>query len=317
MKTTSRRSLCLTILFLSALGLVPPRDSVAGAPSPESAPPPASAGANGEASSAADDAARKQAIADFEADERLGKRLVQVPGDVQGKTAYLFEVVYHSDEPDQELKRAALRRLHETDPRIITAVVTSRLASSPPDVQIGMLEMTREVYHRIGGVDATLDDTMCELIRNGNPEVAAKAIEITSGLALPSAYLPLRELAADPHSPMREKAIEAIGRLRDPRSVIYFKKLLENPGAPKEQIYQALALIGRPSALLLKEKMNAPDAKDRDLACDALITIADGDDLSALYAYIQKYPPQGERKKRIYDAIATIEVRGQERPSGE
>lgn len=283
-----------------------------GAPATATAPPPAAEG-----SPAPDDAAKKQAIADFEADERLGKRLLQAPGDVMGKTRFLFELVYDDAERDVELKGAASRRLHETDPRTITAIVTARLASSPPSVQIGMLELTREVYLRIGGVDATLDDALTERIRGGNPTVAAKAIEVTSELGIPSAYLPLRELASTPGSPLREKAIEAIARLRDPRSVIYFKKLLDSDGAPKEQIYRGLATIGRPSALLLKEKMNSGSPQDRDLACDALITMATGEDLSALYAYIQKYPPQGERKERIYDTIATIEVRGQERPSGQ
>ena len=180
-----------------------------------------------------------------------------------------------------------------------------------------MLDMTRHVYPHIGGVDATLDDVLTQQIRHGQPAVAAKAIEITSQLGIPAAYLPLRELATTPGSPLRDEAISAMARLRDPRAVIYFTKLLETEGAPKAEIYRGLAAIGRPAALLLKQKMNDPRPEDHEPAGDALITMATGDDLSALYAYIQKYPPQGERKQRIYDTIATIEARGQERPAGE
>jgi len=309
---TPRRLLRRAIRLLAGLASI----LAAGGGPRAAAPPPTPAAAEG---SAAPDAgvAKPQAVIEFEADERLGQRLAQAPGDIQSKTLYLFELAYNDAEPDTELKRAAMRRLRETEPRVVTAVVTARLASSPPNVQLGMLEITREVYPKIGGLDATLDDTLSERIRDGNPQVSAKAIEVTSHLGVQASYLPLREVASTPGSPQREQAIQAIARLRDPRAVIFFKKLLDGKSAPKEEIYRGLGAIGRPAALLLKEKMNDPSPQDRDLACDALITMASGDDLSALYAYIQKYPPEGERKQRIYDAIATIEARGQERPAGE
>lgn len=290
--------LILATLFLSGLASVPRAAAQATAVTPPS------------------DAARGAAVSAFEADERLGKRLLQAPGDVTEKARYLFDLAYDPAEPDLELKSAALRRLRTTDPRIVATVVTSRLAVSSPEERIGMLEMSREIYGRLGGLDATLDDALAERIRDQDPKVAGKAIEVLSELGVAAAYLPLREVAGAPGSPLREQAVAAIARLHDPRAVVFFGKLLGSESAPKEQIYHGLAVIGRPSALLLKEKLSAPHAQDRDLACDALITMANGDDLSALYVYIQKYPPEGERKQRIYDAIATIEARGQDRPAG-
>ncbi len=146
--------------------------------------------------------------------------------------------------------------------------------------------------------------------------MAAKAIAVTSELGVQAAYIPMREVASTPGSPVQAQAIEALGRLRDPRAVVFFKKLLETDEAPRVVLYRGLGQIGRPAALLLKEKLRAPRAEDRDLACDALLGMADGDDLTALYAYIQKYPPEGERRRRIYDTIATLEAHGNERPAG-
>jgi hypothetical protein len=314
-KATFGRTVRLSLAILTGLTSLFPAAG-RGAPAAAQENPSESGGA-GAAIQDPPGEAKPRAVIEFEADERLGKRLLQAPGDVQGKTRYLFELAANDAEPDTELKKAAMRRIRDTEPRVVTAVVTARLAASPPQVQLDMLQITREIYQQIGGVDATLDDALTERIRDGSPPVAAKAIEVTSELGIKSAYLPLREVAGTPGSPLRGQAIDAMARLRDPRSVTYFKKLLESDGAPKEKLYEGLAVIGRPSALLLKEKMNATNPRDRDLACDALITMADGDDLSALYAYIQKYPPEGERKQRIYDVIATIEARGQERPAGE
>jgi hypothetical protein len=207
--------------------------------------------------SAGGESERARAVVEFEADERLGKHLLQVPGNDQAKTLHLFQLVSNDAEPDIELKKAAMRRLRETDPRIVTAVVTSHLGDSAPVVQLAMLDMIPLVYSKIGGVDATLDDVLVQRIRDGRPDVASKAIEVTSQLGIQAAYLPLREIAAGPASPQRSAAIAAMGRLRDPRAVIYFKKLLETEGAPKQDLYHGLAAIGRPAALLLKEKMNS------------------------------------------------------------
>ena len=75
--------------------------------------------------------------------------------------------------------------------------------------------------------------------------------------------------------------LEGIARLHDGRAIIFFKSLLDAHTAPREEIYQALADLGRPSALLLKSKLDDPQPEERRLALDALLPMATAEDLSA------------------------------------
>ena len=133
-------------------------------------------------------------------------------------------------------------------------------------------------------------------------------------LGIEDSYLPMREQASRAASPLRKQAIEGIAHLHDARAVIFFKNLLDTHAAPREEIYQALADLGRPASLLLKSKLDDPQPEERRMALDALLGMATAEDLSALYAYIRKYPPQGDLKKQIYDKIATLEAKQYERP---
>src|SRR5204863_1631680 len=140
----------------------------------QGAPAAGSAASSGAPDDAAD-AARKKAVADFEADERLGARLSQEPGEVHEQTRFLLDMVWSEAETDAELKAAAKRRLHDTDARVVATVITRRIAVSPVEEQIGMLDLARDVYPRVGGVDATFDDALAGTIRDKNERVAAKA----------------------------------------------------------------------------------------------------------------------------------------------
>jgi HEAT repeat protein len=115
---------------------------------------------------------------------------------------------------------------------------------------------------------------------------------------------------------MRLEAIEAIGRLNNPRAVGFLTKLLDENSVPRDAIFRALGQLGRPAALTLKQKLDDPDPAERRRALDALLPMANADDLGALYTYIQKYPPDGAAKTEIYDKIATIEAHQYERPLG-
>src|SRR5205823_3116966 len=109
-------------------------------------------------------------------------------------------------------------------------------------------------------------------------------------------------------STLRTEAIRAIGQLGDPRSVGFLQKLLETEPRLREEIYGALGRIGRPASLFLKTKLDDPDPGERLRALNTLLGMATQDDLSALYAYIAKHPPSGDLKKKVYDAIASLEV---------
>ena len=217
----------------------------------------------------------------YEEDERLAQRLLKVSGDVEARTSLCLDLAWNPDEPDAGLRAAALMG---------------------------------GIYRSLGGVNNIVNTTLAEQIRSSDISVATKAISVCSMLGIEDSYLPMRERASRPGSPLRKEAIEGIARLHDGRAIIFFKSLLDTHTAPREEIYQALADLGRPAALLLKSKLDDPQPEERRMALDALLRMATAEDLSALYAYIQKYPPQGDLKKQIYDKIATLEAKQYERP---
>jgi HEAT repeat protein len=202
------------------------------------------------------------------------------------------------------------------DPRVIAEEAIPILGTAPTATRLGLLDLIFGLYTKLGGVYSSLDVAMSDQIRSLDPTVARKAIEVCTQLGVREAYLPLREIASRPGAALREDAVAGLARLSDPRAVPFFKKLLDENSMPHDEIYQALGALGRPSALLLKSKLDDPDAAERRRALDALLPMATAEDLSGLYAYIQKYPPDGDLKKRIYDVIATIESQSFERPLG-
>jgi HEAT repeat protein len=218
------------------------------------------------------------------------------------------------DEPDAALRAAALRKLKTSDPRILSDLIVARIATVPVPERIGMLDLVAGIYRKLGGTNNVIDYALAEQIRSSDTSVAAKAIFICSTLGIQESYLPMRELASSIGSPLRKEAIEGISRLHDARAIVFFKTLLEADSAPRTEIYRALAELGRPAAVLLKSKLDDPRPEERRMALDALLGMATDEDLSALYGYIQKHPPQGDLKTRIYDKIATLEAKQYERP---
>ena len=249
------------------------------------------------------------------ADQKLAERLAPRGANPSVQTDLLLTVAWDSKET-AETRTAALRRLSEMDPRVIAEEAIPLLGTAPAASQIGLLDLISTLYTKLGGVYSSLNVAMSDQIRSLDPAVAHKAIETCTQLGVREAYLPLREIASRPGAPMRDEAINGLAKLSDPRAVPFFKSLLDANSVSRDEIYQALGTLGRPSALLLKSKLDDPDAAERRRALDALLPMATVDDLGGLYAYIQKYPPDGDLKKRIYDVIATIESQSFERPLG-
>ncbi len=311
----------LRIALLAALvGFAAAPRAVASAPSAPArlarpGPPGAAAGGRRLAAAGAQDQADAVALAD----RRLDARLLAAGGDVEGQTGVCLRLVWDQNEPDAGLREAAMRRLRTTDARVVADGIVELMPSSLPAVRIGMLELMADIYPGLGGRHSYVDGAMADQIRSPNLEVAKTAIAVCSRLGIPDSYLPMRELASQPKSPLRGDAIAGIARLRDPRAVGFLSKLLE-PGAgagSSAEVFQALAEIGRPAALVLKTKTDDPDPAIREQAIEALLRIATAEDLTALYTYVQKRRPQGELKTRLYDKIAELEAGAFERPVGQ
>lgn len=268
---------------------------------------------SGDAAGAAVVSATNDPLAE-ENDRKLYARLLELRSDEVGQTRYCLDVAWSPQESDEGVRSAALRRLRGTNPRVVAAAMEPAIGQASPAARVAMLELMGDLYPGLGGTHPSVDAFLCEQIRYPEPSVAKSAMSVCSRLGIPGAYLPLRELASRPGSSLRNDAIAAMAQLRDPRAVDFFGKLLDSQGAPREQIFRALAQMGRPSALLLKTKIDDADPQVRSLALNALLEIATVDDLSSLYAYIQKYPPEGELKRRVYDTIADLEAKGSERP---
>jgi HEAT repeat protein len=306
----------LRIVLLAALvGVAAGPRALASAPSapttaPQGAPTASQAPAGG---------AQDQADAITLADRRLDARLIAAGADVEGQTGVCLGLVWNQNEPDAALREAAMRRLRTTDARVVADGIVELMPSSLPPVRIGMLELMADIYPGLGGRHSYVDGALADQIRSPNQEVAKTAIAVCSRLGIPDSYLPMRELASQPKSPLRSDAIAGIARLRDPRAVGFLSKLIE-PGAGADssaEVFQALAELGRPAALVLKTRTDDPDPAIREQAIEALLRIATAEDLTALYTYVQKRRPQGELKTRLYEKIAELEAGAFERPVGQ
>ena len=256
-------------------------------------------------------AARDESVA---ADFRLADRLRGAGPGAAGQVLYCLSIAWNPAESDAAVREAALRRLQGTDARLVAESVITKIGTATPAERIGMLELMADLFPGMGGVHSSLNAVLAEQIRFRDVEVVTRAISVCSRLRLPDAYLPMREIASRTDSPLRIEAIQGIARLGDPRAVEFFKKLLESNSVPRDEIYRALAQLGRPASILLKSRLDDTDPAERRRAIDALIPMATAEDLTVLYAYIQKYPPEGDLKRALFDTIATIEARYYERP---
>jgi hypothetical protein len=311
--TTPPASNASTSSAFSAVS-APSAPSASSAPSAVSAPSASSAPSPSETTSP-DASPTTLAAAELQADDQLAERLKSLGATPAGQTRACLSIAWNPDEP-QGLRAAAIRRLRAGDARTLVEGLMTDLPSAPAHEKIGMMELMGDMYAGVGGVNSSLNDLLAQQIRSSDPNVAGAAIQVCARAGIPNAYLPLREIASKPDSPLRLQAIQAIGQITDPRAVGFLKKLLDDQGVPRDAIYRALGEIGRPAAVVLKMKLEDPDPAERRRALDALLPIANADDLSALYAYIQKYPPEGAAKAQIYDAIATIETKASDRPLG-
>jgi len=250
--------------------------------------------------------------ADMDADGTLAQLLLS-SATIERQTDACLDLAWEEKQTDV-LRAAAVRRLHATDPRVLIGRLTARIPSAPAAVSVHMMELLADVFRGLGGVDAGVNVLLADQIRSQDTTIAKGAIDVATRLKLREAYLPLREIASNRSSPLFATALEALVTLADPRAVSFFSKLLDDSSAPRDVIYRGLVAIGRPAALVLKQKLldNDPDARRR--ALDALLAIAGPQDLSALYTYIEKFPPEGEEKTRIYATIARIEASPQPRP---
>lgn len=286
----------------------PPSDPSPADPSPGEVP-----AAKAEAAPSAD----PSTVADSVADHRLGERLaVHATAGPSSQVDYCLSIAWSPTEPDESIRNAALRKLRNTDSRLIAESIMVEIDDAPPPTRIGMMQIMAEKFSTLGGNHPSLNQALADQIRFPVPEVARTAITICSQLRLPEAYLPMRELASRRESPLRTDAITGLSRLGDSRSVDFFKKLLDDPTTPRDEIYAGFAKLGRPAALFLKTKLDDKDPAERSRALTALLRMATVDDLTSLYAYVHKYPPEGDLKTQIYDTIATIETRASERPLG-
>lgn len=255
--------------------------------------------------------------ADFDADRRLAERMAtHATAGLSSQVDYGLAIAWSTQETDESLRKAALRKLLQTDSRQVAEVVIVRIAGATPEARIGMIELMAQMFSTLGGTHSSLNQALAEQIRFPVLEVSKTAIETCSQLRLPEAYLPLREIATRPGAALRTEAIVGLSRLGDPRAVEFFRKLLDEGSVPRDIVYEGLATLGRPASLLLKSKLDDKDPAERLRAIDALLLIATIDDLTTLYAYVHKYRPEGDLRQKIYNTIATIEARAAERPLG-
>jgi hypothetical protein len=245
--------------------------------------------------------------AELEADRALDALLRGARDDAE-QTSRCFDLAWGPQPVEEKIRRAALRRLRQTEARVYCSAVLERIETAPPEPRVEMLKITSEKLPELKGVDVPLITMIAVQIRSTDRRIAAAAIEIAGTHALRQAYLPLREILANPRSPLRNEAVRALGRIRDPRAVEPLRKLLDDDPSLKPEIYRALTSIGRPSSLVLKMRLDVADPAERALALDALLEIATPEDLGALYTFVQRHRPEGETKRRLYQTIALLEA---------
>jgi HEAT repeat protein len=244
---------------------------------------------------------------DAAADEKLADLLLNTPG-IPAQIDVCLDLAWNPREPDERLKKAAMRRLLACDPRQLSEQIMKHSERLTPAQRAPLVKLLAAVYGRMGGVDNRMNEFIVDAIRSTDLVLSEAGLNAAIDLGLRDGYLAMKEIAVRPGSPLRHKAIMGVAALKDPRSVDFFIKLLDTNEAPRDDLYKALAGIGRPAALFLKLKMLDPDAAERRRAVDALLPMTTAEDLSTLYTFIQKYPPEGELKTRLYDTIALIEA---------
>lgn len=243
---------------------------------------------------------------EIDADRELATALLGARSPAE-QAARCFDILWGPRRHVESLRAAAMRRLQLTDAPIVATLFASHIEDLPPDGKIELMGLMADRYRSLGGVDSRLDEMLADQIRSPDLSVASAAIQIAMKIGLREAYIPLRELASAPAAPLRLEAIQGLAQLADPRAVTFFKKLLDSASAPRDEVYRGLGRIGRPASLFLKTKLDDRDPAERLRALDALLAMASAEDLSALYTYIDKHPPQGDLKKRVYETIAVIE----------
>ena len=244
---------------------------------------------------------------DVDADTKLSNLLLKTPG-IPAQLEVCLDLVWNPREPDDRLKRAALRRLRSSDPRLLSDLIMTRSERIAPAQRAPLVRLLASVYPRMGGVSSRVDEFFVDAIRSTDPVLSEAGINAAVELGLRDGYLPMREISMRADSPLRQKAIMGVAALKDPRAVDFFIRLLDANGAPRDDLYKALASLGRPAALFLKMKALDPDPAERQRALDGLLPMAAAEDLSTLYTFIQKYPPEGDLKTRVYDTIAQLET---------
>lgn len=188
---------------------------------------------------------------------------------------------------------------------------TSRIADLlGPGALLDLLDVYETIYPNLKGFSYQLNNVVATATAFPDRAVRAKASSIVARFRMTQAYFNLRRRCNRSSGEDRLEAIRTIGALGDGRAAWFLPALLDSsePGI-REAVYEALSKLGRSGTLALKERLTDPDPVHRRLALQALMPLAEVDDLPSLYAFAEANPGLDEPVKTdLFRLIARLEV---------
>jgi hypothetical protein len=222
----------------------------------------------------------------------------------------ILVLAFSSDRP-VAVREEARKILLDYYPRLVVDRSAGVYQNMPPADQLVLLGLYDLFWPKMQGFSYVLSDIFTSSLSSPDEAVRTSATEICARYALREAYFPLRRRANRSKGADRIEAIRGLGKLHDARGATFLPTLLDDKErGVREAVYEALVEVGRPSSLVLKERMSHPDKTHRILAVEALMRIATVEDLSSLYSFVQTTPDLPEPlKTNLYTLIAELEVR--------
>jgi hypothetical protein len=250
-----------------------------------------------------------QALGNEAARQVVLDEIVNLPS-AETRVDRILALAFSSDRP-VAVREEARKILLDYYPRLVVERSAMIYPNMPPADQVVLLGLYDLFWPKMQGFSYLLSEILTRSLSSPDRAVRASATEICARYEIREAYFPLRRRANRSKGADRIEAIRGLGRLHDARGAIFLPTLLDDKErGVREVVYEALAEVGRPSSLVLKERMSHPDETHRILAVEALMRMATVEDLSSLYSFVQTYADLPESlKTSLYTLIAQLEVR--------
>ncbi len=219
------------------------------------------------------------------------------------------------DHPAPEVKAAAVARLGENLDSARTALVGAFPRLAPPD-QALVLRLFTDGWKV---VSAGVDLSFTEMARRGLESPSAATRRAAARLMAERNLFRITHIAIDAateHPDLRIAALRAIENIREAYGTRWVLEQAADPDpVVRGQALRTIYAIGAPAGRFVRESLDSERRELRNAAIEALLVLADGDDIPRFEAWIEKYgTAEPELEQRVSKAMAEMQA-GRYRPA--